>query len=209
MCDAHRQKTALTTLGMFLDGFLVSPAVIPKLSVPPSIRAHDQPANRAFMKSFRHPQAKLAVTKTRAKPPKPPTNGASPIHQFLPPMYSWEVFPPTLTTMPRMMKITIIATFREASQYSVATQSVTFSRYTELDSPTEFTVSPDIDGIYTDEEHPEDHADHPGVPSCPELQEDLSRDKVGGDGNGVVEPVIVRQGEGVRRGEKSVGVCIE
>jgi len=34
--DVHLQKTALTTLGMFLDGFLVSPAVMPKLSVPPS-----------------------------------------------------------------------------------------------------------------------------------------------------------------------------
>lgn len=38
----NRQKTALTTLGMFLDGFLVSPAVIPRLSVPPSIRTRNQ-----------------------------------------------------------------------------------------------------------------------------------------------------------------------
>jgi len=33
---AHLQKTSFTTLGIFLDGFLVSPAVIPKLSVPPT-----------------------------------------------------------------------------------------------------------------------------------------------------------------------------
>lgn len=32
----HRQNTNLTTLGMFLEGFFVSPAVIPRLSVPPS-----------------------------------------------------------------------------------------------------------------------------------------------------------------------------
>lgn len=32
----HLQKTNLTTRGMFFDGFLVSPAVIPRLSVPPS-----------------------------------------------------------------------------------------------------------------------------------------------------------------------------
>jgi len=96
-----------------------------------------------------------------------------------------------------MMNTTIIATFREASQYSVATQSVTFGRYVKFDGPTEFTVSPDVGGIHTDKEHPEDHADHPRVPSCPELQEDLSRDKVGSDGNGIVEPVIVRQSEGV------------
>ena len=107
------------------------------------------------------------------------------------------------------MNTTIIATFREASQYSVPTQSVTFSRYTELDNPTEFAVSPDICGIHADEEYPEDQADHPRLPSCPELHEDLSREKVGGDGNGVVEPVIVREGEGVRRGEKPVGVYIE
>lgn len=35
-CEAYRQKTNLTTLGMFLDGFFVSPAVMPRLSVPPT-----------------------------------------------------------------------------------------------------------------------------------------------------------------------------
>jgi len=34
--STHRQKTIFTTLGIFLDGFSVSPAVMPKLSVPPS-----------------------------------------------------------------------------------------------------------------------------------------------------------------------------
>lgn len=33
---ARLQKTSLTTLGIFLDGFFVSPAVIPRLSVPPT-----------------------------------------------------------------------------------------------------------------------------------------------------------------------------
>ena len=33
----YRQKTNLTTLGIFRDGFLVSPAVIPRLSVPPTV----------------------------------------------------------------------------------------------------------------------------------------------------------------------------
>ena len=37
MAKSHLQNTNLTTLGIFFDGFLVSPAVIPKLSVPPSI----------------------------------------------------------------------------------------------------------------------------------------------------------------------------
>ncbi len=32
----HRQNTNLTTRGMFLAGFSVSPAVMPRLSVPPS-----------------------------------------------------------------------------------------------------------------------------------------------------------------------------
>lgn len=36
----YRQKTALTTRGMFFDGFSVSPAVIPKLSVPPSSKIY-------------------------------------------------------------------------------------------------------------------------------------------------------------------------
>ena len=33
---AHLQKTNFTTLGMFREGFFVSPAVIPRDSVPPS-----------------------------------------------------------------------------------------------------------------------------------------------------------------------------
>lgn len=36
---AYRQKTNLTTLGIFFEGFFVSPAVIPKLSVPPTKEA--------------------------------------------------------------------------------------------------------------------------------------------------------------------------
>ena len=154
---------------MFLDGFLVSPAVIPKLSVPPSIYAHDQLENRTSRKSFHNSQAKLAVTNTRAKPPKPPTNGASPILQFLPPMYSWEVFPPALTTMPRITNTTIIATFREASQYSNVTWSVAYGRRMEYDDPTKFTVSFDINGIDRNKEHPEDQTDNPGVLVGPEL----------------------------------------
>lgn len=35
------QNTNLTTLGMFVEGFFASPAVIPKLSVPPSIEIMD------------------------------------------------------------------------------------------------------------------------------------------------------------------------
>lgn len=37
-CQTCRQKTNLTTLGMFLEGFLVSPAVMPRLSVPPTAK---------------------------------------------------------------------------------------------------------------------------------------------------------------------------
>jgi hypothetical protein len=36
----YLQNTSFTTLGMFLEGFLVSPAVIPRLSVPPTAAMH-------------------------------------------------------------------------------------------------------------------------------------------------------------------------
>jgi hypothetical protein len=36
--QSYLQNTNLTTLGMFRDGFLVSPAVIPRLSVPPTAK---------------------------------------------------------------------------------------------------------------------------------------------------------------------------
>jgi len=51
------------------------------------------------------PYAKEAVTKTDAKPPMPPTNGASPTYQFFVPMYSPVELPPQLTAMPSTMKI--------------------------------------------------------------------------------------------------------
>jgi hypothetical protein len=113
-----RQKTLRTTRGSVCDGFFVSPAVIAIDSVPP--------------------YAKEAVTKTDAKPPIPPTNGASPIYQFFAPMYSPVLLPPQLTAMPRMMKIwatckhggkphfelvgltTIVTIFKNDSQYSIS-----------------------------------------------------------------------------------------
>ncbi len=87
------------TRGIFLWGDAVSPAVIAIDSVPP--------------------YAKDAVTKTEAKPPMPPTKGASPIVQYLPPIYSPAVLPPALTAMPRKMKMIIVTTFRSESQYSI------------------------------------------------------------------------------------------
>jgi hypothetical protein len=112
--DFYLQKTALTTLGMFLLGFLVSPAVMPRLSVPPSERTSvfiDQQGRRSS-------QAKLAVTKTRAKPPKPPTNGAPGILQLANPITACSGFNPTFTAMPTMMKATMVMTLRDESQYS-------------------------------------------------------------------------------------------
>lgn len=47
---SYRQKTNLTTLGIFREGFLVSPAVMPKLSVPPTIWG--QPENQLWMPSL-------------------------------------------------------------------------------------------------------------------------------------------------------------
>lgn len=50
-------------------------------------------------------QANEAVTKTDAKPPIPPTNGASPMYQLWAPRYLCSVLPPQLTAIPRMMNI--------------------------------------------------------------------------------------------------------
>jgi hypothetical protein len=52
----YRQKTNFTTLGILCDGFSVSPAVIPKLSVPPStkrIRSVSEVWNRVITSKTR------------------------------------------------------------------------------------------------------------------------------------------------------------
>lgn len=112
------QKTNRMTRGMFLLGLRVSPAVIPRLSVPPSVvpawfdldndgridetrdekeavvsickcAARDDRKEKGKGKMGerrRHTQAKLAVTNTRAKPPKPFTKGAPGIDQLWKPI---------------------------------------------------------------------------------------------------------------------------
>lgn len=42
--QSYLQNTNLTILGMFREGFFVSPAVIPKLSVPPTAEASEMPS---------------------------------------------------------------------------------------------------------------------------------------------------------------------
>jgi len=89
---------------MVLEGFFVSPAVMAMDSVPPLSHVRGC-ATRKDQFSEQTYKAKEAVTKTEANPPMPPTKGASPMFQYLPPMYSWFLLPPQLTTIPRMMKI--------------------------------------------------------------------------------------------------------
>lgn len=60
--ETCRQKTNLTTLGMFRDGFVVSPAVMPRLSVPPTRRGMSKGGDEKRRGVDVH--AKLAVTKT-------------------------------------------------------------------------------------------------------------------------------------------------
>lgn len=74
-------------------------------SVPPSVIVVSGDISTYFETHLSFLHAKAAVTKTVAKPPMPPTNGAAPTFQFLPPIYSPERLPPQFTTMPRIMNI--------------------------------------------------------------------------------------------------------
>lgn len=60
---SHLQNTSLTTLGMLREGFRVSPAVIPRLSVPPSIQKLD-----FVLKFSREPTCKASRYKYICKP---------------------------------------------------------------------------------------------------------------------------------------------
>ena len=111
----YLQKTNFTTLGILREGFLVSPAVIPSDSVPPSAMVLIE---YLIAKHIAYVHAKLAVTNTLANPPNPPTNGAPGICQFFVPMNSCSWLAPTLTAMPKMMNTTTVAIFSEDSQYS-------------------------------------------------------------------------------------------
>ena len=118
----YLQNTSFTTLGMFLEGFLVSPAVIPRLSVPPTAAMHIVRVSRR--KQRYHPQAKLAVTKTLANPPNPPTNGAPAIFQLVRPINLCSVLTPTLTRVPTIMKATTVTTLSEDNQYSAISRII-------------------------------------------------------------------------------------
>ena len=114
----YLQNTNFTTRGMFFVGFFVSPAVTPKLSVPPS-EGGEKKASVGLIATHLH--AKLAVTKTLAKPPNPPTKGAPSICQYFEPIYSCDWFIPKFTNTPNTINVTTVAILREESQYSDAT----------------------------------------------------------------------------------------
>ena len=67
---------------MVLAGSLVSPAVMAMDSVPPSTKGQNNKAVAVIVVL----QANAAVTNTDAKPPIPPTKGASPMNQLWPPI---------------------------------------------------------------------------------------------------------------------------
>lgn len=74
---------------------------------------------------------------------------------------------------------------------------------------TEFPICSDMNSVDGNKENPENETDDPGIPICPKLQDKLSSRQVGRHGDSIVEPVIPRQGEPVRRGEEARSVCVE
>jgi len=65
--EFYLQNTSFTTLGMFLEGFLVSPAVIPRLSVPPTEGLHREDES---MEVTITPTGKASRHKNSRKSPK-------------------------------------------------------------------------------------------------------------------------------------------
>ena len=66
-----------------------------------------------------------------------------------------------------------------------------------------------MNGVDGDEEHPYCEAENPRVGYAPEFQDQLGGGKVGGNGNGIIKPIVPREGETVSRGEKPGGVDVE
>jgi hypothetical protein len=59
-----------------------------------------------------------AATKTVANPDTPPTNGASPIVQFLKPIGLWSRLSPPSTRLPVIMNTITVAILIDDNQYS-------------------------------------------------------------------------------------------
>lgn len=66
-----------------------------------------------------------------------------------------------------------------------------------------------MEGIDGHEDDPCEETDDPGMPRCPELEDELCGGEIGGDGYGVVEPVVPRERESVGRGEEAGRVGVE
>jgi hypothetical protein len=66
-----------------------------------------------------------------------------------------------------------------------------------------------MNGINRHEEYPYCKTENPRVRDAPELQDQLGGGKVGGNGNGIIKPIVPREGETVSRGEKPGGVGVE
>lgn len=103
--------------------------------------------------------AKEAVTKTEANPPIPPTNGASPIFQYLPPIYILSVLPPQLTAMPRKMKMMIVATFKILIQYSSCSR-LGFA-FLGMGKNSYLAIQPHSNDIGTNQENPDNQSQTP------------------------------------------------
>lgn len=74
---------------------------------------------------------------------------------------------------------------------------------------THLSVCTNVDGIDHDQEDPEDETDDPCMPCCPKLEHKLRSNQIGRDGHRVVEPIVPRKSEAVRRGEEPRSICVE
>lgn len=66
-----------------------------------------------------------------------------------------------------------------------------------------------MDRVDSHEENPKDQADDPGMPSSPVLEDKLRRSQIRRDRDSIVEPVVPREGEAIRRGEESGSIRVE
>lgn len=66
-----------------------------------------------------------------------------------------------------------------------------------------------MEGVDGDEDDPGEETDDPGVPGSPVLEDELRGGEIGGEGHGVVEPIVPGEGEAVRGGEEAGCVRVE
>lgn len=127
----------------------------------------------------------------------PPTKGASPMNQFLPPIYWWSVLPPQLTAIPKMIKICKVSLPPVWKGRPGAIGTYHNCDYFEQAEPVfDLTVDSHRQNVQCNDDDEENQTNRPSWEIIrPVFQQQLQCNNIRRGSNGIVEPVIPSQGK--------------